>query len=266
MWVNVVAALAGAALALVIGALVGRSRGSREGATNPSAISFAGAAVLGFFALFTGFAIAGAWQQLNMARQHTYEESRALTEVYWAARLLPEPDRPVVQQRVREYTGQVIGDEWAQMGRGHGSAEAWAAADRIRVSVDAVRSQEPSELAAKADVLRSLTDVYARRNARLSDVGAQVPVVALGGLVVGSVLVLATPPVIGLTANGRNLVLMGFVGASVAFAVSMAFQLSGPFDGAVRVAPTAFELALTRYGQIDSGGPVVTPSSSRAPR
>ncbi|MFE7560748.1 hypothetical protein [Kitasatospora sp. NPDC057500] len=254
MWVNVVAALAGAALALSIGALVGRSRGSREGATNPSAIGFAGAAVLGFFALFTGFAIAGSWQQLNTARQHTYEESRALTEVYWSARLLPVPDRPVVQQHVRDYTHQVITDEWEQMGRGHGSAQAWAAADRIRTSVDAVRSQNAAELAAKADVLRSLTDVYARRNARLADIRAQVPTLVLGGLVVGAVFVLATPPVVGLTATGRNLVLMGFVGASVAFAVSLVFQLSGPFDGAVRVEPTAFELALTRYDQIDSGG------------
>ncbi|MER5354851.1 hypothetical protein ABT093_31515 [Kitasatospora sp. NPDC002551] len=255
MWVNIVAALAGAALALAIGALVGRSRGSREGATNPSAIGFAGAAVLGFFALFTGFAIAGSWQQLNTARQHTYEESRALTEVYWSARLLPVQDRPVVQQRVRDYTHQVIEDEWEQMAHGHGSAETWAEADRIRTSVDAVRSQNTAELAAKADVLRSLTDVYARRNARLADIRAQVPTLALGGLVVGSVFVLATPPVVGLTANARNLVLMGFVGASVAFAVSLVFQLSGPFDGAVRVAPTAFELALTRYDQIDGGGP-----------
>ncbi|MFJ4096387.1 hypothetical protein ACIPYS_32845 [Kitasatospora sp. NPDC089913] len=126
-----------------------------------------GAAVLGFFALFTGFAVAGAWQQLNTARRHTHEESRALTEVYRAARLLPEPERPVVQQRVRDRTRQVIGGEiggeWAQMGRGHGSAEAWVAADRIRISVDAVRSQDPSELAAKADVLRGLTDVRRRR-------------------------------------------------------------------------------------------------------
>ncbi|MFC5667656.1 hypothetical protein ACFP3U_32400 [Kitasatospora misakiensis] len=179
-------------------------------------------------------------------------------EVYWSARLLPEPDRPVVQRRVREYNGQVIVDEWLQMGRGHGSPEAWAAADRIRVSVDAVRSQNPSELAAKTDALRSLTDVYAR----LADIRAQVPVLALGGLVVGSVFVLAAPPVIGLTANGRNLVLMGFGGASVAFAVSLVFQLSGPFDGAVRVAPTAFERALTRYDQIDSGRPAAAPSSS----
>ncbi|MFJ4096388.1 hypothetical protein ACIPYS_32850 [Kitasatospora sp. NPDC089913] len=69
-----------------------------------------------------------------------------------------------------------------------------------------------------------------------------------------------------MTASGRNLVLMVFVGASVAFAVSVVFQLGGPFDGAVGVAPTAFELALTRYGQIDSGGPVIAPSSFGALR
>ncbi|MFB7473924.1 hypothetical protein [Kitasatospora sp. NPDC056184] len=37
-----------------------------------------------------------------------------------------------MQQRVRDYTRQAITDEWEQMGRGRGSAEAWAAADRIR--------------------------------------------------------------------------------------------------------------------------------------
>ncbi|MFB6891012.1 hypothetical protein ACFCX4_17085 [Kitasatospora sp. NPDC056327] len=175
--------------------------------------------------------------------------------MYWSARLLPGPDRPVGQQRVRDCTRQVTGDEWERMSRRHGSAGAWAAADRIRVAADAVRTQEPAELGSGVDVLRGLTDVCARRTARPADARAQVPAVALGVLVVGAVLVLATPPVVGLTANGRNLLLMGFVGASVAFAVSLVFQLSGPFDGAVRVAPTAFELALGRYDQTDSGIP-----------
>ncbi|PYC83417.1 hypothetical protein C7C46_08750 [Streptomyces tateyamensis] len=79
-----------------------------------------------------------------------------------------------------------------------------------------------------------------------------VPQLALGGLVAGAVPVVATPPVLGLTANRRNLAVMCFVGASVAFAVGMVLQLSGPYSGVMGVQPTACSLALVRYDQIDS--------------
>ncbi|WP_457030151.1 bestrophin-like domain [Kitasatospora sp. P5_F3] len=208
--------------------------------------------MLGFFALFTGFSVAGAWQQLNSARQQTYAESRALTEVYWVAKGLPDPDRAVVRQRVREYTRDVVSDEWAQMQKGRGSAVGWQALDQVRVAVDGARVTVPTEIAVKNEVMRNLTDAYARRNTRLADVRAAVPEVVLAGLFVGAIFVVATPPVIGLTANARNLVLMGFLGACVAFGVSLVVELSGPYSGLVRLQATAFELAQVRYDQIDA--------------
>ncbi|WP_405017492.1 hypothetical protein OHV05_10840 [Kitasatospora sp. NBC_00070] len=252
MWTIGLFCLAGAVLALVFGLLFGRTERSREGVTSPQALAFAGATVLGFFALFTGFSVAGAWQQLNSARQQTYAESRALTEVYWIAKGLPGPDRAVVRQKVREYTGDVAGDEWAQMQKGRGSATAWQALDQVRVALDGSVAATPGELAVKSEVMRNLTDAYARRNTRLADVRAVVPEVVLGGLFVGAVFVVATPPVIGLTVNARNLVLMAFLGACVAFGVSLVVELSGPYSGLVRLQPTAFQLAQVRYDQIDA--------------
>ncbi|MER5866805.1 hypothetical protein [Kitasatospora sp. NPDC002040] len=253
MWTIGFFCLMGAVLALLFGVLFGRTQRSREGSTSPQALAFAGATVLGFFALFTGFSVAGAWQQLNSARQQTYAESRALTEVYWGAKGLPDSDRAVVRLKVREYTQDVVGDEWAQMEKGHGSTAAWQALDQVRVAVDEARVGTSAEVTVKNDVMRNLTDAYARRNTRLADVRAVVPEVVLGGLFVGAVFVVATPPVIGLTANARNLVLMGFLGACVAFGVSLVVELSGPYTGLVRLQPTAFELAQVRYDQIDTG-------------
>lgn len=248
-----IAAVSGAALALVIGLLLGRTRRAREGSTTPQALSFAGAAILGFFALFLGFSIAGTWQQLNSARQHTYEEARALTEAYWTVGGLPATDRPLVRERLRTYTRVVIDDEWATMQHDTGSLAAWRAIDQVRAAVDQAEARTQAESSARTEVLRSLSEVNAKRNARLGDLRASVPALAIGGLLVGAVFVLATPSVIGLTSNARNLVLMCFVGASVAFGVSMVAVMSGPFSGAVRVQPSAFQLALERYDQIDTG-------------
>ncbi|MFB9371388.1 bestrophin-like domain [Kitasatospora sp. NPDC001664] len=253
MWTVALVSVAGAALALLLGLLLGRTQRSKAGETSPQALAFSGAAVLGFFALFTGFSIAGAWQQLNVAREQTFAESRALTETYWTAKGLAAPDRVLVRTQLRTYTGLVKGEEWREMQHGHGSAQAWRAIDDVRTTAEHARAESPDEVAARADVVRNLTDVYAKRTTRVADTKAAVPEVVLGGLFVGAFFVLATPPVIGLTSNARNLVLMCFVGASVAFGVSLVVELSGPYTGVVRVQPTAFELAEFRFGQIDTG-------------
>ncbi|GAA1977064.1 DUF4239 domain-containing protein [Kitasatospora viridis] len=252
MWRSVIAALLGACLALAVGTVFGRTARSKDGATTPQALSFAGAAILGFFALFTGFSIAGAWQELNSARQHTYEESRSLTEVYWSSEGMAADDRRAVQGALRNYTHLVIDDEWSQMAAGHGSSAVWLAADRVRTAAEAANAQTTTEVSAKGDTLQNLTDMFATRNARLSDIRAVVPGLALGGLIVGSVLVVATPAVIGMTANRRNLMVLCFVGATVAFAVGLVLQLSGPYSGVLKVQPAAFQLALTRYDQMDA--------------
>jgi drug/metabolite transporter (DMT)-like permease len=251
MWRLVIAAVFGASLALCLGVVFGRTTRSREGNTNPQSLAFAGAAVLGFFALFTGFSIASSWQELNSARLHTYDESRALTEVYWSARDLPADDRQTVRGTLRSYTQLVISDEWPQMADGRSSAAVWAAADRVRAAAEAVKAQSPAEVLAKSDTLQNLTDLYTTRNSRLADIRAAVPGLAIGGLVVGSALVVATPAVIGLTANRRNLMVLGFVGATVTFAVGLVLQLSGPFSGVLKVQPAAYQSALTRFDQID---------------
>jgi hypothetical protein len=187
-----------------------------------------------------------------LARLHTYDESRALTEVYWAARDLPTGDRQTVRRALRTYTQLVISDEWPQMAEGHGSATVWAAADRVRAATDEVNAQSPAQVLAKSDTLQNLTDLYTTRNSRLADVRAGVPGLAIGGLIVGSALVVATPAVIGLTANRRNLMILGFVGATVTFAVGLVLQLSGPFSGVLKVQPAAYQSALTRFDQIDT--------------
>lgn len=254
MSVLAVLILAGVSLAVVTSALLGRTARSREGLVSPSAMGFVGATVFGSFALLIGFTVAATWQHLNSARQQAATEARLLTETYSAAQGIPGAERIEVRVRLREYTELVVRDEWPLLRTRAASSTAWQTVDAARTVVTSAREATVGESAAMAVVARDLAAVHGARSVRLAAATCPIlPGLVIGGLFTGAVFVLVTPLVIGLPANGRNLVVMCFLGAGVAFGVGLALDLNAPFAGTVQLRPDAFVEALARFEQIDAG-------------
>ncbi|UGQ10884.1 DUF4239 domain-containing protein [Yinghuangia sp. ASG 101] len=240
--------VAGTCLAVGAALWLGRSARSREGEFNSQALSFAGGVVLSSFILVTGFLIVGAWQLQSVARSHAHEEARVLAKAYSSAGQLDARDRDEVRDRITAYTHTVIDDEWPDLARHHASPAAWRELDAVQGALNAVpEDRRASGFEATSE---AVDEVYVKRYARLADLDAVSPSVLFAAMIVAGVLVLVYPPVVGMTANRRNIALLGFAGAVVGFGILLVYQMRDPFTAPLSVGPSAFEAALVRFGQL----------------
>ncbi|WP_194895020.1 DUF4239 domain-containing protein [Catenulispora pinisilvae] len=248
-----------AILALVVGVIVavglarmlGRSERAVSGSHNPQALSVVGSALLSSFILVTAFLIASTWSTYNTDRQHTYDEARSVTTAYWLAGKLQPADRDRVRAGLTMYADQVIADDWPAMGRHQTSDTAAATLDALRVEVGAVKPATAADEQDRADVSAALDDLYSKRLIRAADVNYSMPSLLYLALVIAAVLLVAYPPLVGLTANLRNTVVLSGLGAMVGLGILIVIGLSHPYSEPLSIAPTAFRHALQQFTQIN---------------
>ena len=234
-------ALLGCAAAVGILAAFGRTTRSREGTFSGGALGFLGSASLSSFILVAAFLIAGSWSNLNTARGHTFDESRALNAAYTDA-------DPTTRPLLRDYVTSVIHSEWGTMGHGDASPATWDDLDTVRAHVEAL-----PDPATKAQELTDLTSVYTTRQIRLADTQASLPAPLYPALIATGLLVLLYAPIAGLTFHLRESVALGLVGAVVGFGIYMVLHMTHPYTGPIHVTPVAYTQSLARFAQLSSG-------------
>lgn len=113
-----------------------------------------------FFAATVAFVVVICWQQYQTARSYTVAEAKSLVDAYTAAHAMPDPEHHRIQGLVRDYTTQVVDQEWSVMDRdGHLSQKAQETLDVLRDSVDSMRSSDPYVNNLRATALASLDRV-----------------------------------------------------------------------------------------------------------
>ncbi|WP_035844740.1 bestrophin-like domain [Kitasatospora azatica] len=234
----VIAVALGAALAVGILAVFGRTARSREGIFSGGALSFLGSASLSSFILVAAFLIAGSWSNLNTARGHTWDEARALNAAYTDA---DDSTRPLL----RSYVSDVIGPDFEAMTHGDAAPTAWAGLDAVRAHVEALPASPQ-----RATMLSELDDIYTKRQIRLADASLSLPAPLYPALIGTGLLVLLYAPIAGLTFQRREAIALGLVGSVVGFGIYLVLHMTHPYTGPMHVTPVAYQQSLERFTQL----------------
>ena len=250
---SIFSTLAGVIAAVGLCVAFGRTQRSAGGGHNPQALSAIGSALLSTFILVTAFLIAGRWTANNSHRQHTSDVARATTVAFWLAGRLPAAERDRVRDGLTTYVHEVVDQDWPQMGRRKTAVAAWATLDGLRADVAALHPASETAELERADLAAALDDVYAKRSIRSADVGSTMPTIAYAALIIGALLLIGYPPLVGLTANARNVTLLAGLGAMVGLGICIVFTLSHPYSSPMGLKSTAFQQALERFAQITKG-------------
>lgn len=234
--------LLGTFTAVVVLAAFGRTARSREGTFSGGALSFLGSASLSAFILVAAFLIAGSWSNINTARGHTFDESRALNAAYTDA-------DPTTRPLLASYVTSVIGSEWVTMAHGNADPSTWNDLDTVRAHVEAL----PADNRTRAQELTDLATVYTTRQIRLADTQATLPAPLYPALIGAGLLVLLYAPIAGLTFHLRESIALGLVGAVVGFGIYLVLHMTHPYTGPVHVTPVAYTQSLARFAQLSAG-------------
>lgn len=203
-----------------------------------------------FFLAVVAFVVVICWQQYDNAHSHTVTEANALTNTYWAARGLPDPERGKVEHLVRDYTSRVVDQEWQVMDREHRlSRPAQDTLDTLRDTVAAVHSEDPTVSDRRASALTSLDQVAEARHDRAIDAEYGMPGFLYAALWFGTILLLISPVLTGIRVTKRSVAMIALLGVLVGSATFQIYQLDHPFSGGDVVGKDAFRLALSDFQQ-----------------
>ncbi|MEV6070995.1 DUF4239 domain-containing protein [Nocardia sp. NPDC052001] len=215
-----------------------------------------------FFAAIVAFVVVILWQQYDNSHAHTVSEAKALVSVYEAANDLPMQDRTQIQGLVRDYTEQVVGSEWQVMSKDAKlSQDTQNTLDELRAAVAGLSMADPNvkDIQDKAD--SALDTVSDARYDRGMDASYRLPTFLYVALWFATGMLLLGTVFSGVVVTRRSTIMTGLFGVVVGAVILAVYQLDRPFAGGNMVSKDAFELALSRYEHIVSGG-----SSSILPR
>ncbi|WP_280477504.1 DUF4239 domain-containing protein [Nocardia asiatica] len=200
------------------------------------------------FMAVVAFIVVIAWQQYDNARNHTIAEAKALIDTYWAAHGMPEPDHARIQGLVRDYTEQVLEEEWAVMAdHGRLSQSTQDTLDTLRDAVAAVDAADPDVDTLRTNALTSLDAAAQARADRALDADYRVPGFLYLAMWICTVLLLLSVVLSGVQVTKRSVVTTALLGAIVGVVIRAIYNLDEPFSGGNLVPKDAFELALSRY-------------------
>ncbi|GAA2635627.1 DUF4239 domain-containing protein [Actinomadura fulvescens] len=202
------------------------------------------------FAFVFAFVVVTGMQHYNDARENTTKEASELMQVYWAAHGMPDPEHREIQGLVREYTSAVVNEEWRAMSDRRMSPRATATLDRLRDRLQQIEPRGDKMARMHDSALTSARNVSEARRLRALHAEQGLPGFLWIGLLVGAVLMICAPLLAGVQVTVRSVAMVGLLGAFVALAMFLIWNLNYPFGGGISVAPDAFRLITTRFSQV----------------
>jgi hypothetical protein len=187
------------------------------------------------YAVLVAFVVVIVWQQFNDAEKRVEEEAVALSDLLHDADGLPAAGRPAVQQSLIDYAKDVVESEFPRMRRGESIEQESSHLTKVWRDVIRIEPVSQSETAHYSEVISKVNDLASARTARIAAADYHIPgelwVMLLGGGVIVLVFtyLFPTPDAV------LHSVLIGLMGALLAFVLYLIFAMEHPFVGTIAV-------------------------------
>lgn len=182
------------------------------------------------YAIVLGLAIAGVWEERNVADDTVKQEAQALHEIHERAALAPQPQREKIQTDVAAYVHHTVGTEFPHM---VAKDELTPRGDRLLAEVrkDVLDwqprdSRDEQTYAALAD---QVATVDAARVARADSAEPTLPGFVWGGLYAGAAISVAMLFSLQIQRSTRELILAGLFTALLVFLLLLVRHFDDPF-------------------------------------
>ncbi len=196
------------------------------------------------YAVLIAFAIFVVWTQFQDAGANLEREVNAVADLSRMTAGLPDAQHAQVRTALLNYIHAVLEDEFPAMAEGRESKRTWAAVQQLMEAYTTAPISSPKDQVFMAESLKHLNELSNYRRERLFTSRGTVPQLLWYLLFGGGAVLIAFTYFFG----HESIVWQGAMTAALAGTLSFSLYLivayNGPFDGATRVSPAAYQLEL----------------------
>lgn len=217
--------------------------------SNNQVAGFIFSAVAVIYGVLLAFTVVVVWQTFDDARTIVQNEANAVTDLYRYSWELPQPYGESLRIAVKEYTTQVIDDEWATMAKG-------AASPRVEDALDAIWTIHRDihlanvTLPQTGSLFDGITRIGDLRGLRLDESNTELPPLMWVLLWGGGAITLAFTLFFRAPNERAHLIMIAMMTGIVAFVLFLIMELDQPFLGEISVSTQPFVQTLAEFGRI----------------
>jgi hypothetical protein len=196
------------------------------------------------YSILLAFVVFTVWTQHDEVNTFVQKEANRLGNLFRNAQGLPDPERGLIREALRNYVQIVINEEWDTMGRGEESQHAWNAYDELLNRYFAMGSLSGRQADLYSRSLKNLNALGDLRTRRLLSSQSAVPGVLWALLVGGGVITIGFSYLIGTKNLWAQVLMTAAAAGTLAFFLFLILATDLPFTGDLKLTPAAFRLVL----------------------
>jgi Protein of unknown function (DUF4239) len=213
---------------------------------------FATAGVI--YAVLLGFLVVAVWQSYDDAKGNIQDEATTLTTLYRLTAGMRHPEERVAMRKaIREYTEEVINDEWKTQ------AQTGTASPQTRHSIGSMYQQfshmplTESGSQINGEFLRTLSQITIDRNRRIVQSTEHLSWVMWFGLFVGGIVVVGMTFILYMERAWPHIVITSVLAALIGTLLFVTMVLDHPFVGPLALESGPFEYSINLFDSVDAG-------------
>ncbi len=204
------------------------------------------------YAVIMAFMLSDVWRAFQAAETNAEIEANALVNMFRVAQGLPPAQQSAVQQLTRRYAELMITEEWPAMTRGAFGPDSHRTVVDIWNVVIKTQARDPMEQASLQRELADLSNMTEHRRIRQLQSRSKMPGIFWFVLIVGGTMTVLYTCLFDVEEPKMHILQVVVVTFVVSLVLVTIADVDGPYGGAVRIQPTAFELALKTMGDADA--------------
>ncbi|HME49298.1 DUF4239 domain-containing protein [Mycobacterium sp.] len=205
--------------------------------------------IIGAVTLLYGLILAliavAVWEQFSTADTTVSQEASTLRSLYRDVEMYPEPDRSTLTTPLRDYTKNVIDNEWPAQQRGIVPSTN----DQISAFETALYAFNPKSEGEKLiheSTIGEFNKLVELRNQRLHTVTQGIPSSLWAIILIGAVLTIVSTYFLQLERVRAQLTMTSFISVLIAIVIFITAVMDHPFRGGFSVGSDAFQTTYDR--------------------
>lgn len=199
------------------------------------------------YSVLLGFTVVSVQQRFDKIKEISQIEASFLYELYRDAEVFPEKDRKAIRQALKNYSENVVNEEWNSMKTGLRDEKTVRALNQIWITYYDVNPVGKKQEIWYAESISKLNQLMTARLARL--IGSEE---SLGNemwtlLILGGIVVVSFIWLFGVENLTAHILMAAILAATTAFLLFLIYSLDTAFSGNISIPPEALERVIRSF-------------------